>query len=226
MADNTVLDEAILVAYADGELDAETACEVERALEENPDAKALLADLVSSAGYVRSAFAAYANEPIPERILDDVRTAPEAGTGGKHDLGWAVQKRLRAYIALAASVAFLGIGFGSGMMVSDHVAGESSTPFEAARAMQFIEAERAFNEVLENNLSGTSVKWQASDDGLGLTVTPTKTYRSSTSGFCREYRIERDYQERHETERGLACRESDGRWVPRYVIIESGPNSV
>ncbi|MCG8508770.1 MAG: hypothetical protein MI741_06030 [Rhodospirillales bacterium] len=226
MTQNQFLDEAILVAYADGELDAETARQVERAVEENPEAKALLADLIASAGYVRTAFTAYSNEPVPEHVLDHVRRIPEVNARERSDPGWTRSKGMQTVMALAASVAFLAIGFGGGLAVSDRVTGEPVASADLVQAVQFVEGERAFNDALENKLSGNSIAWRTSDGGYAMTVTPVKTYQSSTSGFCREYRIERDFEGRHETERGVACRQSDGRWVPRYVIIESGPGPV
>ncbi|MBV8168047.1 MAG: zf-HC2 domain-containing protein, partial [Alphaproteobacteria bacterium] len=59
------LDENTLVAYVDGELDAASAREVERALEASPVARNTVAKLRAGAALVRAAFAEALHEPPP-----------------------------------------------------------------------------------------------------------------------------------------------------------------
>ena len=217
------LDETTLVAYVDGELDAATAREVEEALAEDKEAQALLEKLVASTGLVRSAFAAQLAEPVPEHLLDAVRepsaSRPRSGSGPVPWWG-------RSISALAASIVLVAVGFGGGFLVFGGAPTETWGPAGQALAAQVIEGQKLFNGTLENEISGTSLAWRDAASGMGITVTPVKTYRRKQGGFCRDYRIERDTPNGKEIERGIACREGDGHWVTRYATIEVRDSSI
>lgn len=216
------LDEATLVAYVDGELDPATAREVEKALAGDARAQALLDELISTGGLVRSAFAAQLAEPVPERLVQAVLQAPgpaSASPGGGTPW-WA-----RPISALAASVLMIAVGFGGGFLVFGAGTADPMGPSARALVARAIEGQQLLDGALENKLSGTSVDWQDAATGQSATVTPVKTYRRKEGGFCREYRIDRHTSDGREIERGIACRTDDGRWVPRYVEIErTGPS--
>lgn len=218
------LDETTLVAYVDGELDAATAREVEEALAEDTEAQALLERLVASTGLVRSAFAAQLSEPVPERLLDAVRepSASRSRPAG----GTAVPWWARSVSALAASIVLVAVGFGGGFLVFGGGPTETWDPAGQALAARVIEGRKLFNGTLENEISGTSLAWRDAESGMGITVTPVKTYRRKQGGFCRDYRIDRDTPNGKEIERGIACREGDGHWVTRYATIEVQDSSI
>ena len=69
-----------LVAYLDGELDASERAHVEAWLDADPAVRDRLLALSESAGLLRSAFAEFVNEPVPERLIAAARgeTAPAA----------------------------------------------------------------------------------------------------------------------------------------------------
>ena len=64
------LDDNTLVAYVDGELDAATAQEVERMLENDPVARNKVLKLSQSAILLRAAYNTPVHEAVPERLLD------------------------------------------------------------------------------------------------------------------------------------------------------------
>ena len=105
------LDENTLVAYVDGELDAASAREVERALETSPVARNTVAKLRSSAALVRAAFADALHEPPPPGLVAMLRAATP-------------RRRPQAYwLPLAASIALLiagGIAGALGVRHFDH----------------------------------------------------------------------------------------------------------
>lgn len=102
------LDENTLVAYVDGELDAASAREVERALEASPVARNTVAKLRSSATLVRAAFADALHEPPPPGLVAMLRAA-------------APRRRSPTYwLPLAASIALL-IGVGAGAFGVRHL---------------------------------------------------------------------------------------------------------
>lgn len=219
------LDEATIVAYADGELDAEATRAVEAALAEDPNAQALARELIVSAGLVRAAFAGCLGEPLPKRLVDAAGRMPGDGAADAPE-----KKRRRPWwaepvTALAASVALLVVGFGGGFVYwRDAPAGESSQV--AAAAEEATAGDRIFEEALENKLSGTTVSWKDAARGIDITVTPIRTYKRADGGYCRQYRVDRTFDGRRQIETGIACRTTAGQWIPRRAVIEAATPAI
>lgn len=66
----------ILMAYADGELDAATRAAVEAAMATDPQVAQRVARQRALRGRLRAAFDPVLDEPLPERLLESVRGAP------------------------------------------------------------------------------------------------------------------------------------------------------
>jgi anti-sigma factor RsiW len=124
-------DENSLVAYVDGELDAATAREVERALEGSPAARNTVAKLRASAALVRAAFADAVHEPPPPGLVELLRAAETAPPPRRYTL------------PIAASIALL-IGIGVGIGVGT-LGGRGVAPEAAAQGPM----DRLVNEVAE-----------------------------------------------------------------------------
>ena len=120
----------------------------------------------------------------------------------------------------------MAFGFGGGFLAFGGGPAESWDPAGQALAARAIEGRKLFNGTLENEVSGTSLAWRDTASGLGIRVTPVKTYRRKQGGFCRDYRIDRETPDGTEIERGIACREGDGHWVTRYATIEVRDSSI
>ncbi len=73
-------------------------------------------------------------------------------------------------------------------------------------------AERASQSALESNRSGQSSRWANPDSGHSGSVTPTRTYRSTSGRVCREYQQTVVIDGREQNSYGTACREADGSW--------------
>jgi len=71
------------------------------------------------------------------------------------------------------------------------------------------EAER---KALETAPSGTTVSWQNPDNGHKGTVTPVRTYQTSSGQYCREYETHVTIEGKSEKAYGTACRQPDGSW--------------
>ena len=65
---------------------------------------------------------------------------------------------------------------------------------------------------LESAPAGTSSTWRNPDSGHYGTVTPTKTYQSSSGQYCREFAQTVNIGGRTEEAYGTACRQPDGTW--------------
>ncbi len=67
------------------------------------------------------------------------------------------------------------------------------------------------HQVLEGVPTNQHARWKNPDSGNEYTVTPTRTY-STSSGPCREYTTEAKIEGKRETIFGTACRQPDGTW--------------
>lgn len=66
-------------------------------------------------------------------------------------------------------------------------------------------------QTLEHNRTGQPTSWHNPDSGVDYTVTPTRTYETST-GPCREYTMDAEIGGKTEQVYGTACRQQDGSW--------------
>ena len=64
---------------------------------------------------------------------------------------------------------------------------------------------------LETVRTGVPAKWHNPDTGNKYTVTPIRTF-DSTTGPCREYTVDANIGGKKETVIGTACRQADGTW--------------
>ncbi len=215
------LHESTLVAYVDGELDAETVAEVERALATDPQSRELVRALRESSTVLRSALNEVVHKPVPEALIDTVWASPRAAP---RPLRW--HERWAVPAAVAASLVALIIGFGGGYFAGGSSNPEGMTGAQIASLRLQTQIERTREETLENELSGTTIRWQDPSGEGSLMVTPVRTYRQEGGGYCREFREEWRIGDRIEARQGLSCRERGGRWEPRYLLIESiGPET-
>jgi surface antigen len=73
-------------------------------------------------------------------------------------------------------------------------------------------AAEAEQKALETAPTGQSVAWQNPDNGHKGTVTPIKTYQTSSGQYCREYQTNVTVEGKSEKAYGTACRQPDGSW--------------
>jgi surface antigen len=99
--------------------------------------------------------------------------------------------RTAAVIAGTLVGAYIGGSIGQQMDDNDH--------YRAQRA-------------LETSRTNYPTSWNNPDTGYEYTVTPTRTYETTTSGPCRDYTTEAVIDGRREIVHGTACRQSDGTW--------------
>ena len=107
-----------LIAYLDGELDADARSEVESWLEADAELRDRVAALAASAEALRAAFEPVLHEPVPERLLAAARGTPVASAEivafKKAPTPRPLMQRPWARFAMAAGVAGLLIGGGLG----------------------------------------------------------------------------------------------------------------
>jgi anti-sigma factor RsiW len=128
-------DEA-LVAYLDGELGGEERTHVEAWLDADPAVRDRLLALAESAGTLRSAFADFVSEPVPERLIAAARG--ETITATEAEIVELRPRRARLtppppsrrwYIQLATAAGLFGLVVGVGAeYLGNNILGPSGTP--------------------------------------------------------------------------------------------------
>lgn len=238
------LNEGVLIAYADGELDEKTAAEVEAALERDPVAREIVKQFQEAGALAAEAFEAPMEEEVPERLrklFEESETAentadpaatPEPGNGNVADLSQlrAARERKSHTIAtgageggsirrfalpLAASVALL-VGIGGGIGLSNFTA--PSAP--AVVAAGTIPGGSALYAALESTPSLEAVE-EVSQDGLTRNrIEPQLTFVGSDGRYCREYRVMTQTAAATQDLNGIACRATDGTWTQQIAVTQ------
>jgi anti-sigma factor RsiW len=202
-----------LVAYVDGQLDQSETARVESALVEDAEAREVVRRLRESAELLRSAFNEALNAPVPARVVEAVHAtaATGRGVGGLWRSPWPV--------ALAASLAFLIIGFGSGLLLVDYRVEQELARLQAVGQAEQRAREAALFQALERNVSGEAVAWRNPDSGKIGQITPVRTFKNRDGQWCREYTAMEALAGEAQTRRAIACRVPEGQWKTRAVLI-------
>ncbi len=190
----------MLSAYHDRELGLEETSRLRRSLADDAEARELLDAFDRIDEAVRESFAEDLDAPIPLDLARTVRAglaARRRRTIGRTVLRWV------GPVAAALAV----VVFGNHWM--EQRVGQALAEREVQIAAL---TDRAVQDALENALSGAVVS--LTDDELAgvVSITPTRTYRSETKHWCREFVEDVVIDGKHTTRYGLACRESAGGW--------------
>jgi anti-sigma factor RsiW len=110
------MDDTMLMAYVDGEIDAATAREIEAQIASDPAVAARARQMRDSAALARAAFGDALHEPVPARLLAALGPAATPETNVVSIDRRAKPKQRFAVIgwAMAASLAALMVGYGVG----------------------------------------------------------------------------------------------------------------
>jgi hypothetical protein len=181
-----------LMAYADGELDAVAAAEVESAIAADPALAETVARHRALRRQLRDAFAPALDEPVPEHLMALVRT-PAAPTADVVPLRPRRRWALPEWAGMAAALA-LGVALSQGFL--------QSPPSELRTGPGgALRADGALAQALERQLASENQEDQRIAVGL--------SFRDGSGAYCRSFvlRDERPLA-------GLACRAGDGWHVP------------
>jgi hypothetical protein len=199
----------ILMAYADGELDAETRHQIEAAMAADPSIAERVAQHQSLRADLGAAFAPVLDEPIPQRLLDAAQSSPASREDTVVDLAAVRAARTRKteprrwswpeWTAIAASL-LIGVFAGRTALQPS-----GSTLF--ASAPDGVVAAGALAAALSDQASGRS----GSAIGIGL------SFRAKSGEYCRTFTARND-----STTAGFACREQDAWRVRALSEDEAG----
>lgn len=196
-----------LMAYADGELDAAQATQVEQWLQQDAAAAAKVAQHRALAAQLRNGFSAALTEPVPERLLNVLQ--PNANTRDKVvDFSQALQRKTttrswssREWSAIAASLIV-------GMLVGVYALQFNSTNLVGAQHGELI-AQGKLDSALTRQLAGANAA-----QGIQIGI----SFRNHAGEYCRSFALQ-DQGQDTQALAGLACR-TQGNWRVR-VLTES-----
>jgi len=207
------IDDATLMAYADGELDPETARSVDQRLAEDSVLARRVAGLRQDAATLKAAFQHILYEPPAADAFVHFSTTskPEQPSTLKRlesrgpILAWAV----------AASLAALMVGGILGLQLAKS---DQRSAFQQMGAPTPSD-HQAFNESLssslETSVSGTATVWNNPDTGHAGEVIPVRTFKAKSGQFCREFVATSSVFGSERESGGVACRRADGTWKIR-----------
>lgn len=196
------VDLAKLVAFRDGELDAVTRERVARALAADLELRSRLEALQRVDTLLDAAFDPILEAPLPALHLTE-RRLPAGGTP-------KLRHRPVARLAWAAGIAGLVVGYAAGHW------GPSGMQPQEPMAAAAIQAKLA--DVLETEVSGTTVAFADPAQGISGTVKPVSTFLNADGRYCRAYEARASHAEDTLTSRGIACRDGSGHWLTRVQV--------
>lgn len=179
------IDDAMLMAFADGELDGEERAAVARALEQDPVLRARVEQHCAMRARLSGAYAGLLDEPVPGRLQAAAKAPATAGIVGLNARRAPHRWSMREWSAMAASLAG-GVVIGLGIMNTQ------APPIAVTDGG--MSARGALKRALDVQLASE----QAGAVRIGL------SFRTANGGYCRTFEL---------TERqtaGLACRRAQG----------------
>jgi surface antigen len=211
---NGEFDDALLVAYVDGELDAKRAATMAARIAADPGLEAKADLMRRGAARVREAFTEVALGPAPAR-LTALLAGGEGGTVVAFD---GVTRRGRRFdmrrlaLPAAACFVFLLIGIGGGRMLD--LQGDEGLRLAGATVSGPAESAYfgALSRALEEGAAGAHVEYRHEASGTEGTVIVLGEVATATLRLCREFRHEARQGTQSSVETGLACRSADGGW--------------
>ncbi|MSO71239.1 MAG: hypothetical protein EXQ88_04405 [Alphaproteobacteria bacterium] len=206
-------DDTVLMAYADGELSADVSDQVEGWIARMPAMQARVAAFMHSRALLQAALAAPLHEPTPHQsaALIGALGAMIASERKRKVVPLRTPRGDSPIIgyALAAGLAAIIIGFGSGL------AWQSSVDYAVRMAALDAASAAALSQAVALTLE-TSPNYRAvmfhSASGIRQSITPLATFVTDDGAICREYLLAGRSEEI-----ATACRDDNGRWLPRPV---------
>ena len=189
-----------LSTFHDGELGLDETTNLRRALADDAEARALLEAFDKIDDAVRESFDDALDQPVPLDLARSVRQGFRARK--RRAVGAAVA---RWVAPMAAAIAIVVVGNFYTQNRTEQLLAEQQVQI-ASLTNQVVQ------QALETAVSGSAVTLASHKLDGAVSITPTRTYKSETAHWCREF-VEEVVIDGVETMRfGLACREDTGEW--------------
>ncbi len=200
------MDETMLMAYLDGELDEATCREVEARIANDHVLEAMVRDLREGDALVAAAF--------NHALFDAPKPAAVAGVATARGR-WFSRPWGPVPVALAASLAVLVIGGAAGLAMLDTAVEREFDRRALAQAQDQSAISETRAAMLEKQLSGTEVSWSNPGSDNRGTMMPVQTWRTKSGQYCRDFEESNTIEGVTTVQYGVACRTADGEWKVR-----------
>ncbi|MEX2650072.1 MAG: hypothetical protein WD673_13765 [Alphaproteobacteria bacterium] len=210
---NEILDDGILVAYVDGELDEKRRRKIEAALSEDADAADKVRLMAGSARLLRGAYDEVFDLPVAARLramLDAARSQPRMAAR-RGWLGRLLGVGRAAPLAVAAAcAAALALGVFVGRLEPGPETTYVPASLESKSGVVLLEPQV---RALETGADGVEIGYDRSDIGVRAAMTPLAAFAGPDGLTCRPYRDRIEHAAGPVTMVGIACRVGDGSWT-------------
>jgi len=211
------IDDAMLLAYADGELDPETCRQMERQIARDPDTAERVAGFRQDASMLKAAFQhVLYQSPAPEAFAHTATTpsrmphpvTPKCVPRGTN-FGWA----------MAAGLSALMVGGFVGHQLAESDQHSLFQQLGVPTPGDHQTMNKALSVSLESSASGTATPWRNPDTGHAGEVMPVRTFKNKNGQFCREFIDTSSVFGTDRESGGVACRGADGAWKVRVRYL-------
>lgn len=219
------ISDELLMAFRDGELLPEQRQWVVRYIAEHPEVELRLKAFDVTGRELRTLLPNYADEPIPQRILDVLQVAP-ASSRKSAEPGRGIFRRWTGYFqsvrdgfhswqpAVAIAGAGLLVGTAAGWWLHFVPTSVSGVPF-ATIDRAGLAASDALRGILDTSTSSHSVPLSASSTSGSATI--VLTFADKDGQICRQFEL---HQADGAAMSGVACRQSEQAW--RVQLLAQG----
>ncbi len=206
-----------LSAFVDGEL-ADASGAIGADVVNDTESSTLLAEIGSVDGHVRRHFSGEADRPVPDHLVAAVDRGFEKRRARREHSVWNA-----SWLPIAASLLIAAFGLAGAFYVAEQRVETQIAAYEARWKAGQRALETALQDALETKASGTEVSFASGQADIQGRISPTRTYRSRTGHWCREFSEVIESGGVRELRRGLACRLDSGGWQRLETTISGSP---
>jgi surface antigen len=201
--------------FMDGEMD-DRAKTADIGSADDPETAALLAGFGRVDGLVRAHYGGQADQDVPDHLAAVVRDGFEARRGGK--------RRSAFWMPMAASFIIATVSLGASFQFAQQRTQQQIAAYEERWAEGERALQAALQDALETKKSGTVVAFASGQADIHGSIRPTRTYKSRSGHWCREFSEVIEIDGSREFRQGLACRENSGVWARLETKISGSPS--
>jgi len=229
-----LINDEILTAYIDGELNDDQMRDVKAQLDNSPQLSTRVEEMRLMDDMVTKTYHAIDDRPMPESVLSLLQDTPDGQADHEHahnehakgkETNILSFKKRQKFVSnapvwqmgLAASIAlFVGLGVGRGLPGPE--SSQPSGPILAQQTAGVITPQNALFAMLENQPSATPV---VIDDDLNINAKPIMSFQNVDHEYCREFEI----STAQASTRNIACR-TDNVWTVKVAVATTKDLSI
>ncbi len=159
-----------------------------------------------------------ADRPVPDHLVAAIDRGFKKRRVRHKQSVWSA-----SWLPIAASLLIAAFGLAGAFYVAEQRAETQIAAYEARWKAGQRALETALQDALETKASGAEVSFASGQADIQGRISPTRTYRSRTGHWCREFSEVIESGGVREHRHGLACREDSGGWQRLETTISGNP---